>query len=122
MNATARRAVCAALVLCLLLVPGGVAMACCCCPCCHGGSMQPPDRQEMEKRLGEKLNALVSDGTITADQSAQIQNFFQEKGKQRQGPPPDMAADLEKHLGLSASQAKTVADALRPPGPPPFHR
>lgn len=115
MNATVKRAVCIALVLCLLLALGGIAIAC----CCPGKSMPPPDRQDMEKHLGEQLDKLVSDGTITADQSVRIQKFFQDKGKEHQDQPPDMAADLEKAVGLTAEQAKVVADALRPPGPPP---
>ncbi len=142
MSTYARKAVCIAVAACLLIAMGGVALACC-CPC--EGKGAPPDPKEMGKRIGEKLDKLVADKTITADQSAQIKKFFQEKDKQRreefekmkgmtpeerkafmdekrQGPPPDMAAELEKEVGLTPDTAKAVADALRPPAPPQKNR
>lgn len=123
----------------LLLSLGGVALAC--GPGPDQGGRQKPDPQEIERQIGEKLDKLVEDGTISKEQSEKVFMFWREKAKQmradfekmRSMSPaerkaymdekmknrPDMVGELERDTGLSESQARAVAEALRPPGPPP---
>jgi len=101
---------------------------------------EKPDPQEIERQVGAKLAKLVDAGTITKDQSAKVLEFWREKERERQADfgktkdmspderkaymdekmknRPDMVAELVKNIGLSESQAKAVAEALRPPAPP----
>lgn len=98
---------------------------------------QMPSAAEMEAKFAAALNRLVSQGTITGDQSAKLLQFFKDKGAQRKndfekmkGMTEDerraylqqhphkhdnMQAELAAAANLSQEQTKAVADALRPP-------
>jgi hypothetical protein len=71
----------------------------------------PPDNRQ----LNTCLDKLVAGGTLTRQQADRVRQFFQ-------GPPPALVRDLINYAGLSESQAKAVAEALRPPGPPADNR
>lgn len=127
--------------MCLLLAAGGFALA-------HGpgqgGPPEPPNAQEMERQVAEKLSSLVTGGTISQDESAKVMELWQQKDRERQADfermkgmspderkafmdanrkdRPDMIGELVSKAGLTEAQAKAVAEALRPPGPPPDNR
>lgn len=100
-------------------------------------ALRPPQMHErMGERITGKLSALVSQGSITQDQSDKLLSFFKEKHTQRQAEfeklktmtederkaffeqkhngRPDFAAELAAAGDLTEDQAKIVADALRP--------
>ncbi len=102
--------------------------------------LDPPPPPQMHEKMGErmtgKLSELVSQGSITQEQSDKLLSFFKEKHTQRQAEfeklkgmtederkayfeqkhhdRPDLAAELAAAGDLSEDQAKLVADALRP--------
>lgn len=99
---------------------------------------RPPDMME---HITNNLKDLVSDGTISQEESDKILGFFEEKDarmkadfektkdmtpeerreyfdKNRPKDCPDMVKDLMNAAGLSEDQAKKVAGALRPPKHP----
>lgn len=107
----------------------------------QGGDLghRPPD---MIQHVTKSLADLVDNGTITPEQSDKILAFFKEKDdrikadcektkdmspeerkayfdQRRPKDRPDIVKDLMNCAGLSEDQAKKVADALRPPMPPP---
>jgi len=105
MNSKIRKLVSAITVGCLLLL-GGTALA--------SGAETPPYPQgppDINQQLNHSLNALIADGTINNQQADKLRQFFKN--------PPNLIRDLVEYVGLSADQAKAVADAMRPPGPPP---
>ena len=87
------------------------------------------------------LTALTAQGLLTPDQASRLQVFFREKDAQmdtafeklKTMPPEechaffqqhrpswsDILSELQAAAGLTEEQARTVADALRPPLPPP---
>lgn len=99
----------------------------------------PPNDKEMQQHLTGALTRLVNAGTITQDQADKLTSFFQTKDserraefakvkamseadrrtyfQQKKGTRPDFIGDIKTVAGLSDDQAKTVADALRPPRP-----
>jgi polyhydroxyalkanoate synthesis regulator phasin len=128
--------------VCLVLALGSVASA---GPCGPGDPpTQPPNTQEREKQVADKLSALVDSGTISKQQSERVIDMWRQKDKERQAEfvkmknmspeerkaymdankkaRPDMVGDLMRDAGLNEDQAKAVAEALRPPGPPPQQR
>lgn len=109
---------------------------------CVSAQFDRPSPADMEQHISAALGKLVEQQTITQEQSDKILAFFKEKELQRkaefekvkamspeerktyfeQRPHErhDLVNDLAVSAGLSADQAKTVADALRPPrGPHP---
>jgi hypothetical protein len=104
----------------------------------HGPGQGPKD---IVQHVTQSLKNLVSNGTITQEQSEQVLSFLKEKEAERQADfdktkdmspeerkayfdqhrpkcKPDIVNDLMINAGLSEDQAKTVADAIRPPQPP----
>ena len=95
-----------------------------------------PTPAQMEKSMKAKLAGLVSDGTISQQQSDQVLKFFKEKHKEMKADRektknmtpderkayfqekfqghPGMLSELKASANLSDDQAKAVADALRP--------
>jgi len=138
MSVNVKKAVCGTIVVCLLLSVCGLALAACPGP---NPDMPKPDPQEIERQIAEKLDKLIDAGTITQDQSDRVLKYWREKERQRQADfekmkdmspderkaymdskkkdQPDIIAVLTKDIGLSKEQAKDVAEAIRPPGPPP---
>ena len=136
MKTTRYKMICGALIGCLTLLLAGLAFA------------QPPEKPDpvaMEKHLQDQLVPLLANQTVTADQAEKILDLFRQKGAERQAEqekirqmspedrdtylkercqercsqsPPNFVKDLTEIVGLSSEQAKTVADALRPPHPP----
>jgi hypothetical protein len=101
-----------------------------------------PDPAEMERHIASNLDKLVNENTLTRDQADKVLSFFKQKASERKADmdkmkamsprnrqvylqqnfssPPDFINDLKNAADLSDEQAKSVAEALRPPhGPGP---
>ncbi len=104
---------------------------------CAAAQFSRPDPADMEQHVCAVLGKLVEQQTISREQADKILSFFKEKELQRQADfekmksmspedrknnfeqrphdHPNLIKDLTTAAGLSEDQAKTVADALRPP-------
>ena len=103
-------------------------------------AIRPPRHFDFAKHVGDKLNNLVEQNTITQAQADQVVAFFQKKGEERRADfekmkgmtpeerkayreehraqRPDMIAELKANTDLTEEQAKAVAEAIRPPHGP----
>ena len=145
MTNTGKKLISSLLAACLLTV-SGIALAASDpgqppCPGPGGPSQQRPQPPDMVKQAQTALGKLVKDQTITPEQSDKILVWVKEKEEQRKadfeqtknmspeerdryfrqhhkGEHPDLIKDLMDAAKLTESQAKSVADAIRPPMPP----
>lgn len=109
-------------------------------------ALRPPHRPDgdMGKRLSACLDKLVSEKTLTKEQADKVTSFFKQKAEERKADMekiknmspaereaflkekmaqhPDLIKDLQAAAELTENQAKTVADALRPPHRPDHDR
>lgn len=99
-----------------------------------------PNPGDMRQHVNKVLDKLVNQGTLTRDQADKVLYFFKEKDKERKNDMevmkdmtpedreaylhekfnkrPDFIKELQNAADLSDEQAKTVADAIRPPHRP----